>query len=81
MYHFFENRSYFGEKASGTSAVTLVIYVSTAQSLNGLARYLLARGTFFTKAVIHVPAVVSSLRVVSGLQRLLSFPANSELVY
>ena len=35
----------------------------------------------FTKAVIRVPAVVSSLRVVAGLQRLLSFPANSELVY
>ena len=33
----------------------------------------------FTKAVIRVvPAVVSSLRVV--LQRLLSFPANSELI-
>ena len=36
----------------------------------------------FTKAVIRVvPAVVSSLRVVAGLQLLLSFPANSELVY
>ena len=35
----------------------------------------------FTKAVIHiVPAVVSSLRVVAVLQRLFSFPANSELV-
>ena len=35
----------------------------------------------FTKAVIRVvPAVVSSLRVVAGLQRLLSFPANSGLV-
>ena len=31
----------------------------------------------FTKAVIRVPAVVSSLRVVAGLQQLLSFPANS----
>ena len=29
----FENRSYFGEKASGTSAVTAVIYAGTAQSL------------------------------------------------
>ena len=35
---FFENRSYFGEKASGTSAVTAVIYSGNAQSLNGLAR-------------------------------------------
>ena len=36
----------------------------------------------FTKGVICVvPAVVSFLRVVAGLQRLLSFPANSELVY
>ena len=33
---FFENRSYFGEKASGTSAVTSVIYSGNAQSLNGL---------------------------------------------
>ena len=36
----------------------------------------------FTKAVIRVvPAVVSSLRIVAGLQLLLSFLANSELVY
>ena len=34
----------------------------------------------FTKAVIQVdPAVLSSLCVVVGLQRLLFFPANSEL--
>ena len=37
--------------------------------------------TRFTKIVIRVvPAVVSSLCVVAGLQRMLSFPANSELV-
>ena len=40
----------FGEKASGTLAVTAVIYAGTSQSLNGLARELLvcellARGT------------------------------------
>ena len=40
---FFENRSYFGEKAGGTSAVTAVLYAGNAQSLNGLARDLLAR--------------------------------------
>ena len=40
---FFENHSYFGEKASGTSAVPAVMYAGTAQSLNGLARDLLAR--------------------------------------
>ena len=35
----------------------------------------------FTKDVIRVvPAVVSFLLVSAGLQRLLSFPANSELV-
>ena len=35
----------------------------------------------FTKAVICVvPDLVSSLCVVAGLQRLLSFPANSKLV-
>ena len=32
---FLKNRSYFGDKASGTSAVTAVIYAGTAQSLNG----------------------------------------------
>ena len=61
MQHFFENRSYFGEKASGTSAVTAVMYAGTAQSLNGLARDLLASEPF-TKAVICVvPELVSSL--------------------
>ena len=44
---FFLNRSYFGEKASGTSAVTAVMYAGTTQSLNGLARDLLARGTLY----------------------------------
>ena len=43
----FENRSYFGEKASGTSAVTAVIYSGTAQSLNGLARDFIAHGTLY----------------------------------
>ena len=65
MWHFFENRSYFGEKASGTSAVTAVIYSGNAQSLNGFACDLLAP---FTKAVIFlVPALVSSLRVVISM--------------
>ena len=43
----FLNRSYFGENASGTSAVTAVMYAGTAQSLNSLARDLLARGTLY----------------------------------
>ena len=64
MYHFFENRSYFGEKASETSAVTAVIYAGTAQSLNGLARDLLASEPF-TKAVI---CVVPALCLVADLQ-------------
>ena len=34
----FENLSYFGEKASGTSAVTAVIYSGNAQSLKSLSR-------------------------------------------
>ena len=74
---FFENRSYFGEKASGTSAVTAVIYAGTAQSLNGLARELLA-----CELLAHIILYQSchSLRVVASLQRLLSFLANSELV-
>ena len=36
-----------GEKASKTSAVTAVIYSGTAQSLNGLARDLIAHGTLY----------------------------------
>ena len=61
-------RSYFGEKASGTSAVTAVMYAGTAQSLNGLAHDLLASEPF-TKAVICVvPELVYSLRLVAGLQ-------------
>ena len=43
----FKNRSYFGKKASGTSAVTAVIYAGNAQSLNGLAFDLLALGTLY----------------------------------
>ena len=39
----FENRSYFGEKVSGTSAITAMIYAGTAQSLNSLSREPLAR--------------------------------------
>ena len=69
----FENLSYFGEKASETLAVTSVIYAGTAQSLNGLARELLACGTFYQSC--------HSLHVVASLQRLLSFPAISELFY
>ena len=37
---------YFGERVSGTSAVTAVIYAGTAQSLNGSTRELLAYATF-----------------------------------
>ena len=53
------------------------MYAGTDQSLNGLARDLLASEPF-TKAVIYVvPALVSSLRLVAGLQT--SF-LNSKLV-
>ena len=38
----FFNRSSFGEKASGTSGITAVVYMGTVQSLNGLVRELLA---------------------------------------
>ena len=48
-----------------------MIYTGTAQPLKGLAHDLLACGTL----------LVSSLCIVAGLQRLLSFPAKSELVY
>ena len=68
---------------SGILAVSAVIDAGTAQSLNGLARDLLACETF-TKAAIHaVPALVFCFfpsHTVAGLQRLLSFPANSKLV-
>ena len=50
-----------------------MIYAGTAQSLSGLARELLASETLYQSC--------NSLRVVAGLQRLLSFLANSELVY
>ena len=72
-----ENRSYFGEKASGTSAVTAVIYVGTAQSLNNLARDLFARGTLYQSC--H-SCSVSSLRVVA-CSDCSPFCNNSELVY
>ena len=81
----FENRSYFGEKASGASAVTVVIYAGTAQSLNGLACELLACGTLYKAAGVH-PMVVSSLCVVAGLQlwlsetRLAATAENSEFI-
>ena len=42
----FLNRSYFGEKGSGTSSVTAVIYAGTTQSLNGLAREFLPHELF-----------------------------------
>ena len=53
----FENRSYFGEKASGTSAVTAVMYAGTAHSLNGLARDLLARGTLYQSCRLHCSCI------------------------
>ena len=66
---------------SGTSAVTAVIYAGTDQSFNGLARDILACGILYQSYHSRCsPALVSSLRVVAGLQRLLSFPANSKLV-
>ena len=55
---FFFNRSYnFGEKASETSAVTAMIYAGTAQSLNGLARDLLACGTLYQSCHSHCSCV------------------------
>ena len=54
---------------SGTSAGTAVMYAGIAQSLNGLARDLLASEPF-TKAVICIVVLelVYSLRLVAGLQ-------------
>ena len=84
---FFENRSKLREVMSETSTIKLYTVFGTVPCIlfimcasGGGAR---PRATEpFTKAVIHVvPAVVSFLSVVAGLQRLLSFPANSELVY
>ena len=45
---------------SGTSAVTAVMYMGTAQSLNGLARDLLARGTLCQSCHLRC-SLVSSL--------------------
>ena len=47
VYILCDDLSYFGEKASGTSAVTAVMYAGTAHSLNGLACDLLAHGTLY----------------------------------
>ena len=49
--------SYFGEKASGTSAVTAVIYSGTAHSLNSLARDLIAPGTLYQSCHSHCSCV------------------------
>ena len=57
-----------------------VIYVGTAQSLNCLARDLLARITLYQSCHLRCSCLVSSLRLVAGLQRLLYFPENSKLV-
>ena len=67
-------RSYFGEKVSGTSAVTAVIYAGTAQSLNGLAHELfkavrscrLAAIAFLTSKYI-ASTVLPALRAISSL--------------
>ena len=73
MYTFFKLEAIL-EKESGTSAVTAVIYTGTAQSLKSLARELLAcellaHGTLYQSC--------HSVCIVAGLQRLLSFPANT----
>ena len=54
---FFENRCYFGEKASGTSAVIAVMYAGNAQSSNGLACDLLARGTLYQSSHLRCSCV------------------------
>ena len=64
----FEKRSYFGEKANGTSAVTAVMYAGTSQSLKGLACDILARGTLYQSSHWRCSCVVFSLLVVAGLQ-------------
>ena len=61
---------------SGTLALTAVIYAGTAQSLNGLAPDLLAHVTLYQLSfAFRFLRSVSSLHIVTGLQRLLSFPA------
>ena len=51
------NISYFGVKVSGTSAFTAVTYAATAQSLNGLARDLLASGVLYQSCHLHCSCV------------------------
>ena len=48
--------------------VTAVMYAGTSQSLNGLARDLLASEPFTKAVVCVVPELVSSLRLVAGFQ-------------
>ena len=65
--HFFKNRSYFGKKASGTFAVIAAIYAGTAQSLNGLARELLACGILYQSChSLHVVAGFAAITFFSG---------------
>ena len=71
----------FGEKASGTSAVTFSDLLGQRPVIKRFARDLLACGTLYQSCQLRCSsALVSSLRV--GLQAcgLLSFPANSKLV-
>ena len=75
---FLENRCYFGEKVSGTSAITAVIYAGTSQSY-GLAREFVAR-ELAALGTLYQSCRRSSC-LVASLQRLLSFPESSELVY
>ena len=63
-------------KASGILALTAVIYVGTAQSLKGLAPEFLAHEALYQLSfAFRFLRSVSSLHIVTGLQRLLSFLA------
>ena len=53
--------------------MTAVIYAGTAQPLNGLASDQLALGTLYQICHSRCSCLVSSLRVVAGLQRLFPF--------
>ena len=77
--HFFENRSYFREKASGTSAVTAVIYSGNAQSLNGLARDLLASRTLYQSC--HLCAIRVVISMIYGRRLADCFPFQQIVSY
>ena len=74
----FSKSKLFWRKSEWNFGHNCSMYSGTAQSLNGLARDLLAHGTLYQSCHLRCSCACFP-RIVAGLQRLL-FPANSKLV-